>query len=186
MPLLAASPYDVSKACTDMLARSYHASFGMPVAISRCANIYGGADLNFSRLVPGSVRSALMNDAPILRSDGTPLRDYLFIDDAVSAYLRLAEAIGREDVAGQPFNFGANHPVSVIDLTVAILRACGRSDVEPEIQGSGPIPNEIQQQYLDSGRAARVLDWHPSTGLAEGLGATVSWYRSYFDAHGFD
>jgi CDP-glucose 4,6-dehydratase len=176
MPLLGLNPYDASKAAADILARSYAHAFGVPVAISRCANIYGGGDLNFSRLIPGTIRSALAGERPVVRSDGTPLRDYLYIDDAVAAYLALGARAGDDGVRGRAFNFGSGNPVTVLDLTQRILAACGRPDLEPDVQGTAT--NEIDQQYLDSTRAAQVLGWRAKTPLEAGLALTVAHYRA--------
>ena len=178
MPLLGVNPYDASKACTDILARSYRHTFSLPVAVARCANIYGGGDLNFSRLIPGTVRSALAGERPIIRSDGTPVRDYLYIDDAVSAYLTLAEQMEREDVCGQAFNFGANSPISALELVQRILDVCGAAHLVPDIRGVGKLTDEIDEQYLDSRKAARVLGWVPTVSLEEGLRRTVEWYQA--------
>ncbi len=177
MPLLAMAPYDASKACADILSRSYHATYGLNVAVTRCANIYGGGDLNYSRLVPGTIRSALAGERPIIRSDGSPVRDYLFVDDAVSAYLVLAEALTSQEVAGRAFNFGSNHPTSVREMTDMVLDAAGRSDLEPDVRGTGVPANEIDRQYLDSTLARDELAWTPEVGIEEGLRRTVGWFR---------
>jgi CDP-glucose 4,6-dehydratase len=177
MPLQGSAPYEVSKTCADVLARSYRLGFGMSVAVARCANIYGGGDFNFSRLVPGTIRSVLSGERPIVRSDGTPVRDYLYIEDAVAAYLALgarAEAAGASDYA---FNFGSCEPVAVLELVRRIVQACGAHGLEPDVRGSGPGHNEIDRQYLDSTKAAAVLGWEPRVPLDEGLRRTVSWYR---------
>ncbi len=173
------NPYDVSKAAADMLARSYHHTFGLAVAVSRCANIYGGGDLNFSRLVPGTIRAALIGERPVIRSDGTPLRDYIHVDDAVGGYLALGEHARRADVVGKAFNFGANQPISVIDLTHLILDAADRPDLEADILGTGDLTGEISRQYLDSSLAREVLDWAPTIAINDGLASTVSWYRDH-------
>ena len=178
-PLLATNPYDVSKACADMLARSYHGVFDLPVVVSRCANIYGGGDINYSRLVPGTIRSALLGERPVVRSDGTPLRDYIHVDDAVEAYLVLGERAADPAVSGNAYNFGANQPVAVLDLVRTILSACGREDLDPLILGHGKLRLEIDRQYLDSGRAERELGWRARTTLAEGIATTVDWYRRH-------
>jgi CDP-glucose 4,6-dehydratase len=178
MPLLGTNPYDASKACTDILARTFQRTYSVPVAVARCANIYGGGDLNFSRLVPGTIRSILAGERPVIRSDGTPVRDYLHIDDAVSAYLVLAEQMGREDVSGQAFNFGANSPISALDLVQLILNVCGAPHLVPDIRGVGKPANEIDRQYLDSRKAADLLGWGPKVSLEDGLRRTVEWYRA--------
>lgn len=178
MALLALNPYDASKACTDILARTYHASFGLPVAVTRMANIYGGADLNLSRLVPGTILAALAGERPVIRSDGTPLRDYLFVEDAVEAFLALSNAVRRPDVAGRAFNFGTDTPTPVLELVRGLLAASGRSDLEPDVRGVAPLAGEIDQQYLDSSLAADVLDWRYSTSREDGIARTVAWYRA--------
>ena len=178
-PLLGTAPYEVSKACTDMLARSYRLGFGLPVLVARCANIYGGGDFNFSRLVPGTIRSVLAGERPIIRSDGSPMRDYLYVDDAVDAYLRLGLCPDEAAGVGAAFNFGSGEPVSALHLVRRITEVCGRSDLEPDVQGAGPGRNEIDCQYVDSGRARSVLGWSPRVPLDEGLLRTVHWYRSF-------
>jgi CDP-glucose 4,6-dehydratase len=176
MPLLGLNPYDASKACADILARSYAEMFGAPVAVSRCANIYGPGDRNYSRLIPGTIRSALAGERPIVRSDGTPVRDYIYIDDAVTAYLALGARAGDAGVRGQAFNFGANDPIAVLDLTERVLAACGRTDLEPDVRGTAT--GEIDRQYLDSTRAREVLGWTPTVDLRQGLAWTVDAYRA--------
>ena len=177
MPLLGSNPYDASKVCTDVLARSYHCTYHLPLAVARCANIYGGGDLNFSRLIPGAIRSALLHEPPVIRSDGTPVRDYLHVDDAVAAYLTLAEQVEREEVCGRAFNFGMNAPVSVLEVVRLILDACGTPDLVPDVQGSRKLSNEIDRQYLDSRRATTELGWAPVVRLEEGIRQAVAWYR---------
>lgn len=179
MPLLGANPYDASKVCTDVLARSYHASFGLPVAVARCANIYGGGDLNFSRLVPGTFRSALLARRPLLRSDGSPVRDYLHVDDAVEAYLALAEGLAGDQVQGGAFNFGTSQPISVREMVRAVLDACGQSGLEPDIRVLGRLDDEIDRQYTDSRRAARLLGWQARVSLQRGLARAADWYRGF-------
>jgi CDP-glucose 4,6-dehydratase len=176
MPLLATNPYDASKACADILTTSYHRTYSVPVVITRCANIFGGGDLSFSRLVPGTIRSALAGERPVVRSDGTPLRDYIHISDAVAAYVRLGDAAGT-DVVGKAFNFGANQPIDVLQMLRLILVACERPDLEPDIRKTAQF--EIQRQYLDSSRAVAVLGWKPQTTIVEGLVEAVGWYRDY-------
>jgi CDP-glucose 4,6-dehydratase len=178
MPLLGSNPYDASKACADILARSYHGSYGLPVTVARCANIYGGGDLNYSRLVPGTIRSVLLGERPIIRSDGTPLRDYIHVDDAVQAYLALGEQGLRTGVVGEAFNFGSNTPISALDLVVKISAAAGRTDLQPDIQGKGSVSGEIDRQYLDSAKAAAVLGWTAATSLDDGLKSSIGWYAS--------
>ncbi len=184
MPLLASNPYDASKACGDILARSYQSAFGMPLAITRCANVYGGGDLNFSRLIPGTIRSALRRERPVVRSDGTPVRDYLHVEDALNAYLVLAERLGDATVRGQAFNFGTHSPIRAVDLVRLILELCDATDLEPDIRGIGSLAGEIDHQYLDSRKAASLLGWAPSVGLKSGLRETIEWYRAMLAGQG--
>jgi CDP-glucose 4,6-dehydratase len=181
MPLLASNPYDASKAAAEIIARSYHASFGVPLAITRCANIYGGGDMNFSRLIPGTIRSILLGERPIIRSDGTPVRDYLYVDDAVNAYMLLAERLHEPRVLGEAFNFGGDSPISAIDLVRKILELSHSADLEPDIQGKGRLVGEIDKQYLDSHKAESVLGWTPSFDLKSGLRQAIGWYRERLD-----
>jgi len=176
-PLQPRFPYDTSKACAEMLAMAYYHSYGVPVAVTRCANLYGGGDLNWSRVVPGTVRAALEGRRPVIRSDGSPVRDYLYVDDAVAAYLTLAEAVLAGKAAGQAYNFGTDHPVAVLPLVRQILAAAGRPDLEPDVQGTAVA--EIDRQYLDSSKAKRDLGWQPGVGLEEGLRRTTAWYREF-------
>lgn len=173
-------PYDASKACTDIIARSYSASYGMNVAVTRNANIYGGGDLNFSRIVPDAIRCVLLGKKLLIRSDGTPERDYMYIKDAVSAYATLAENLHRKEVSGQAFNFGTGKPINVLELFKKIAAICGRPDAETEVLGEAR--NEIDRQYLSSEKARKVLGWKPKFTLDEGLRETVEWYRSYLKA----
>jgi CDP-glucose 4,6-dehydratase len=177
-PLLGNNPYDASKACTDILAQCYSHSYDMPLAIARCANIYGGGDLNFSRLVPGAFRSALNREAPLIRSDGSPLRDYIHVDDAISAYISLGEHLDDSQVSGRAFNFGTGSPLSVLDLVKQILATCDLAQMQPVIAGN-PLLREIEAQSLDSRLAASVLGWHPTVSLENGLKQTRDWYASF-------
>lgn len=177
-PLNGLYPYDASKACTDILARTYARTFGLPLAVTRMANIYGGGDTNLSRLVPGTIVSALKGEEPIIRSDGTPVRDYLYVEDAVSAYLVLAEHLPGDGIAGEAFNFGTNDPVSVLDLVEHVIAAVG-ADIRPRVMSTTKIHGEIDRQFLDSTRARTVLGWEPQTPLAEGLRRAVDWYREH-------
>jgi CDP-glucose 4,6-dehydratase len=177
MPPAGRHPYDVSKACADLLATSYADSFGLPVSVARCGNVYGGGDLNWSRIVPGTIRSVLANQAPVLRSDGASTRDYIFVDDVVDAYVRLAEATPRPHVLGQAFNFGWERSVSVIEITTAITQLMDRDDLAPVIMNSAT--HEIRDQFLDSSKARRLLDWSPGYDLVAGLTRTIAWYRQF-------
>ncbi len=173
-------PYAVSKSCTDLISQTYATTYGSPVAITRCGNFYGGGDLNWNRIVPGTIRSALQGTRPVIRSDGKSERDYLYVEDGVSAYMTLAEKLaGDGTLAGQAFNFGHNVPVPVLELVRSILRHAGREDLEPEVRGEAS--NEIPAQYLDASRARHVLGWEPHFDLDLGLQRTVEWYKKFFN-----
>lgn len=178
MPPLGRYPYDVSKSCADLIAQSYHQTYGVPVAIARCGNIYGGGDLHWSRVVPGTIRSLHFGERPVVRSDGGYTRDYVYVEDAVAAYLRLAEMLDREDVRGQAFNFGPAEPHSVRDVIGALQRLMRREDLDLDIRNGAHA--EIRHQYLDSAKARRTLDWQPSYSLDEGLTRSVAWYQEFF------
>lgn len=177
-PLHAVYPYDVSKAAADMLSKSYAVSYGLPLAITRNANTYGGGDLNFSRIIPDAIRSILQGVEFVIRSDGTPERDYMYVEDAVDGYLTLAEEMGREDVRGEVFNFGTGEPVSVVDLFSKIAGLCGKPDMRPRVLGQAR--NEIDRQYLATGKAREILGWEPKYTIDEGLKETIAWYENYF------
>ena len=177
MPANGRHPYDVSKSCADLLAQTYAVTYGLPVAVARCGNIYGGGDLNWSRLVPGTIRSVLEGRAPVIRSDGRYTRDYLHVGDAVAGYVLLAEMLDRADVRGGVFNFGPGAPASVLDVVKAILEVTGRTDLVPEIRNDTRA--EIRDQSLDSAKARRLLGWSPARELRDGLAETVRWYRAY-------
>jgi CDP-glucose 4,6-dehydratase len=182
-PLLGISPYEASKAGTELVARSFAATYGLTVGIARCANIYGGGDLNFSRLVPDTIRALLAGLNPILRSDGSPRRDYLYATDAADAYLRLGghclttQAPGTVDA----FNFGWGVPISAIELVEMLMEIAGRPDLKPTFADRSGSGREIQAQYLDSAKARAQLSWIPSVGLRDGLAITMEWYRSYLE-----
>ena len=178
-PLLGCYPYDVSKTCTDLIARAYVSTYDLPVAVTRCANLYGGGDLNWSRIVPGTIRGVIRGERPVIRSDGTPLHDYLYVQDAVQAYLTLAEHLDEPLVRGEPFNFGMDDPKSVLEMVQAIIAVSDRPELEPVVLGNAP--NEIQAQYLDSSKARRVLGWAPRYSLEKGLRETLGWYREFLD-----
>jgi len=169
--------YESSKACADILARTYAASFNMPVAVTRCANIYGSGDMNMSRIIPDSVLSVLKGRNPVIRSDGSPIRDYVYIDDVVDAYLLLAERLSDSAVKGQAFNFGRNEPISVLELVNKIIKLSGKSNIKPDIQGKGNPHGEIDKQYLSSKKAKSILGWCPKHDLNSGLEKTIEWYR---------
>jgi len=176
-PLQARNPYDVSKSCPDMIALSYACSYGLPVAITRCGNVYGGGDLNWSQLVPGVIRSVQANQRPLLRSDGSYTRDYIFVSDVVNAYVLLASKISEKGVQGEAFNFGLQSRVTVMEMTLAVLRLMGREDLQPIIRNEAK--GEIKDQSLDSSKARRLLGWAPSFKLEDGLKETIRWYREY-------
>jgi CDP-glucose 4,6-dehydratase len=180
MPLNGRHPYDASKSCTDLLALTYAETYGLPVAIARCGNIYGGGDLHWSRIVPGTIRSVLESRAPLLRSDGTYIRDYIFVDDVVDAYLRLAEASGSKGIQGEAFNFSHETRISVLEITQTILRLMGREDLQPVIQSEAK--DEIRDQYLDSTKAKDRLGWSSSHDLEAGLRKTIPWYQAFLDS----
>jgi CDP-glucose 4,6-dehydratase len=177
MPLQGQHPYDVSKSCTDLIAHTYHHTYGLPVVVARCGNLYGGGDLNWSRLIPGAIRSFHTKAAPVIRSDGTYTRDYLYVEDAVQAYLLLASHIHREDVCGQAFNFGPNVPYSVLEIVGFLQRLMYCTDLPPKILGEGK--QEIRDQSLDSQKAKQVLGWQPIFTLEEGLQRSIDWYVDY-------
>jgi CDP-glucose 4,6-dehydratase len=178
MPLLARHPYDVSKACGDLIAQSYAATFDVPVVISRCGNFYGGGDLNWNRIVPGTIRSVLRGQRPVVRSDGLFVRDYFHVEDGAAAYILLAEKLGAEVARrGEAFNFSNEEPVSVGDLVQRILRLMG-SSFEPDVRNEAQ--HEIRNQYLSSARARARLGWRPLVSLDEGLVRTIDWYRDFF------
>jgi CDP-glucose 4,6-dehydratase len=179
-------PYDCSKSCVDLIATSYHRTFGLPVAITRCANLYGAADRHWNRLVPGTFRSALRGERPVIRSDGRLVRDYLHISDGVAAYLSLAEAMEREAVVGEAFNFSSEVPLTVAEMARRVLSACGREDLELDLRGEVTFEtspsrvaagHEIPAQTLSSEKAHTLLGWRAKMGLEAGLEATVGWYR---------
>jgi CDP-glucose 4,6-dehydratase len=176
--LQATAPYEASKAAADIIARSYWPSYGLPVAVTRFANIYGGADVNFSRLVPEAVCAALDRRPPVLRSDASPERDFLYVEDAAAAYLAIADALHREDVRGQAFNAGGGRAYAVGEVVETITRLAG-TGVEPDIQGTGNPKGEIDRQYVDPAKLRKTCGWTPAVDLEEGLRRTIEWYREH-------
>jgi CDP-glucose 4,6-dehydratase len=175
MPLAAVHPYDVSKAAGEMIAASYAHSFGVAVAITRCGNLYGPGDTNWERLFPGVIRQLLEGQRPIIRSDGTLTRDYLYVEDAAGCYLQLAEALAaRPDLAGEAFNFASERPLSVLEV-VELMQASAGTSLSPDIRGTAS--GEIAHQYLSAEKARTVLGWKPTYTFEEGLDRTVAWYR---------
>ena len=179
-PLQGQYPYDVSKSCADLIARSYAHSYGLPVAVTRCANLYGGGDLNWNRLVPGPMRSVLRCERPLVRSDGTMVRDYLYVRDAVRGYRMVAENLARPEVAGEAFNFGIDHPLTVLEMMEAIIRISDYPELSPVILDEAE--NEIQAQYLASHKAKTVLGWEPQFTLEAALTETMGWYRDFLNS----
>jgi CDP-glucose 4,6-dehydratase len=172
-------PYDVSKACADLLGRCYARTWGLPVTITRCGNFFGGGDLNWNRVVPGTIRSVLRGDRPVIRSDGTPVRDYIYVEDAVNAYLLTAEQLEHNPaLTGEAFNFSNEIPLSVRQMVDRILALMG-STVEPIVLSQAA--NEIPRQYLDAAKARRMLGWRPVFSLDDGLKRTIAWYRDRLD-----
>lgn len=183
-------PYDVSKAATDLIARSYWHTYGVPVAITRLANIYGGGDLNRSRLLPEAIAAVLRGRAPVIRSDGSPERDFLYVEDAVDAYLAICDALDGDEgrVPGEPtvargeaFNAGGGRPHSVRSIIEAVIRVSGH-ELTPDIRGTGTPTGEIDRQYVDSAKLRERTGWSPRVDLDEGVGRTLAWYREHLDA----
>ncbi len=172
-------PYDVSKSCADLLAQSYHATFGLPVTITRCGNLYGGGDLNWNRIVPGTIKSLVQGSAPIIRSDGTFVRDYFYVMDAVYAYLSLAEAMDDESLWGEAFNFSNEIQVTVLDVVNEIRALMNSMHIEPVVLGEAH--SEIRHQYLSAAKARRVLGWEPRYDLRHGLQQTIGWYQEFLE-----
>jgi CDP-glucose 4,6-dehydratase len=181
LPLQPVFPYDVSKAAADLLARSYWHTFGLPVAVTRFANLYGGGDTNASRLVPAAVAAALAGRRPVVRSDGSPERDFLYVEDAVAAYLAIVAALERGEGMGEAFNAGGGRPHRVGDVADLICRLAG-SAVEPEIRGAGVPHGEVDRQWVDSTKLRELTGWEPSVTLEQGLRRTIDWYRAHAPA----
>lgn len=171
-------PYDVSKAATDMIARSYWPTFKLPVAVTRFANLYGGGDLNLSRLVPETALAAIAGRRPVIRSDGTLERDFLYVEDAVAAYLAIWSLLQDGQAAGEAFNAGTDMPHSVLEVVELTCKAAG-SGVEPDVRGTSSPPGEIRRQYVDSTKLRQLSGWAPTVTLEEGLERTVGWYREH-------
>jgi CDP-glucose 4,6-dehydratase len=180
-PLRAAYPYDASKAAADIVARSYAHAYGVPLAVTRFANVYGGGDLNFSRLVPETVVALLEGRAPVIRSDGSPERDFLHVEDAVSAYLAIEAALAGGDAGGEAFNAGGERPHSVREVVELIAELAG-SEVEPDFRGEGNPDGEIDRQFVDSTKLRSLAGWAPKVDLADGLREALEWYRGHPEA----
>jgi CDP-glucose 4,6-dehydratase len=177
-PLQGRHPYDVSKSCTDLIGRTYHKTYGLPVCITRCGNIYGGGDLNFNRIIPGTIQSVINNEKPIIRSDGKFVRDYIYVMDIVQAYLYLAEKMDELEIHGEAFNFSNEQPINVIEIVNKILKLMNRENLHPIILNQAS--NEIKNQYLSSEKARYLLHWTPECTLDQGLLKTIDWYKDYF------
>lgn len=180
-PLIGRHPYDVSKSCADLIGQMYWHTYGLPVAITRCGNFYGGGDLNFNRIVPGTIRSLLNGEAPVIRSDGTFVRDYFYIKDAVQAYMLLAEALLDRRGLGEGYNFSNELQVTVLDIVKLIARLMGRADLSPRVMND--TSNEIPHQYLSAEKARMQLGWKAIYTLEGGLQETIEWYRAFFARH---
>jgi len=180
-PLAGRHPYDVSKSCSDLIAQTYAHSYGLPVCITRCGNFYGGGDLNWNRIIPGTIRSVLRGQPPAIRSDGSFVRDYFYVEDGAAAYMHLAEQLaGRPELSGEAFNMSTEIQVSVLQLVEKILQAM-HSNLSPIVMGEAV--NEIKHQYLDASKAREVLNWSPLFSLDEGLTRTIEWYTKFFSTH---
>jgi CDP-glucose 4,6-dehydratase len=178
-PLRGHYPYDVSKACADMIARAYALTFDLPAVTTRCGNFYGGGDLNWSRIVPGTIRSVLRGRRPVIRSDGQHVRDYFYVEDAATAYILLAERLAdAQFLRGQAFNFSYERPMTVRELVTLILRLMN-SDLDPDVRSAAT--GEIRSQYLDAEKARKTLGWKPLFTLEEGLTRTIEWYEALLD-----
>jgi len=170
-------PYDVSKSCADLIAQAYANTYDLPVGITRCGNFYGGGDLNWNRLVPGTIRSVLRGQRPVIRSDGSPVRDYFYVEDGAAAYITLAEAVRtRSELHGEAFNFSNEIQLTVLDLTRKILDAMG-SSLEPDVRADARA--EIGHQWLSAAKARKHLAWAPAFDLESGLARTIPWYEEY-------
>jgi CDP-glucose 4,6-dehydratase len=173
--LLASFPYDVSKAVQDMVARSYAATFGMPIAVTRLANVYGPGDVNWARVIPDTARSLALGERPVIRSDGTPERDYIYVEDAALAYVAVIDSLSDPEHHGRVWNAGSGEPRSVLEVVQTLIKVSGK-DVEPEVKGEG-IPGELDRQFLDATPIREELGWRPRWDLERGLAAAYAWYE---------
>ena len=178
MPLQGKHPYDVSKSCTDLIAQTYHNVYSTPVCITRCGNFFGGGDLNFSRIVPGTIRSIFNGERPSIRSDGSMIRDYVYVRDVAQFYLFLAEAMEDDKLHGHAFNYSTESQLSVLDITRSLLRLMDRTDLEPMILNEAR--GEIPHQYLSATKAREMLGWVTQYSIEDGLKESIDWYRNYF------
>lgn len=179
MPLQGQHPYDVSKSAADLIAYTYAKSYDLPVVVTRCGNFYGGGDLNWNRIIPGTIRSILRGQRPIIRSDGNYIRDYFYVEDGAAAYMILAQCLGnRPELKGEAFNFSNEVQITVREIVSQILKLMA-SDLKPDIRNE--VTNEIRHQYLGAGKARKILNWKPLFALEEGLQKTIDWYEDFFE-----
>ena len=179
-PLIGRHPYDVSKSCADLLAQAYFTTYGLPVCVTRFGNLFGGGDLNFDRLVPGTIRSVVRQENPVIRSDGQFTRDYIYVVDATTGYMTLAKAMaGDSSIHGHAFNFSYESPLTAVEVVNKVLAQMGRDDLQPRILGEAG--NEIPHQFLAAGKARERLGWRPSVNFDEGLRRTISWYVDWLE-----
>jgi CDP-glucose 4,6-dehydratase len=183
-PLVGRFPYDVSKSCADLISASYFHTYRTPVVVTRCGNLWGPGDLNFSRLIPGTIRSALFDEAPIIRSDGTFKRDYFYVRDAVAAYLTVAEQMTERELSGHAFNFGNERPFTVLEVVRQILEVMGRTHLRPTVLGEAS--HEIPNQFLDCTKARTMLGWSPQYSFEAGLNETIPWYAQRLSSAAID
>jgi CDP-glucose 4,6-dehydratase len=180
-PLAGMHPYDVSKSCGDLIAQTYAHTYGTPVCITRCGNFYGGGDLNWNRILPGTIRSVLRGQRPVIRSDGSFVRDYFYVDDGAAAYMHLAEKMAENpEVIGHAFNLSNEIQLTVLELVEKVLEQMG-TNLKPQVLGEAS--NEIKHQYLDASKARDMLAWHPLFTLDQGLSKTIQWYTNYFNSN---
>lgn len=177
-PLNGKQPYDVSKSCADLLAQSYYKSYGLPICITRCGNLFGGADLNFNRIFPSVIKAVLSNQQPVLRSDGSFIRDFFYVEDAAIGVVKLVEVMSKKPIMGEAFNFSNEKPVAVIDMVNIILKRM-KSDFTPKILNGSR--NEINKQYLSARKSRDLLGWKPSFTLNQGIDRTIAWYKDYLN-----
>jgi len=179
-PLKGSHPYDVSKSCADLIAYAYYNTYKLPVCITRCGNFYGAGDLNFNRIVPGTICSVLNNEPPVIRSDGTFIRDYFYVKDAALAYMHLAEKMDDTKIHGEAFNFSNELQIPVLELVNKILKLMGRTDLKPVILNQAE--HEIKHQYLSAKRAREMLGWKPRYNMDDALKETIEWYTKFLES----
>lgn len=179
-PLQGKYPYDVSKSCTDLIAQSYFHTYQVPVCVTRCGNFFGGGDLHFNRIIPGTIKAVLENRSPIIRSNGLFIRDYIYVKDVADAYLMLAEKMDDSSIVGQSFNFSTDKPYNVIEIVEEILQLMNAQNCPPIIQNN--TSHEIPAQHLNSSKAEKLLGWKAKYGVKKGLEETIEWYKIFFEA----